>query len=314
MVMIMILADKITLHRKNAGWSQEEFAFKMKVSRQAVSKWEQAQSTPELDKILLMAKLFGVSTDYLLIDEIEEAEFTTYDETSVRRISLQEANEYLDVSESTRKLIGIGVSLCIVSPIPIILLAEANEALGAIILLLVVALAVFLFIVNGLKLAKYSYLEKEVFELEYGVESMTTQKMDQYQSTYITLIASGVILCILSVIPIFIGDMMEQELLSVAIFLGIVACGIYILVSNQLRWSAYKKLLQQGDYNRAGKKASNILEPIAGVYWVLVTAIYLIGSFTSNSWHLSWIIWPVAGLIFGAISIIVTALTATNNR
>ena len=62
----MILADKIIEERKRNGWSQEELAEKLKVSRQAVSKWEGAQSIPDLDKILQMSSLFGVSTDYLL--------------------------------------------------------------------------------------------------------------------------------------------------------------------------------------------------------------------------------------------------------
>ena len=66
----MILADKIINERKKLSWSQEELADKLEVSRQSVSKWESAQSTPDLNRILKMAELFGVSTDYLLKDEI----------------------------------------------------------------------------------------------------------------------------------------------------------------------------------------------------------------------------------------------------
>ena len=57
--------------RKKSGWSQEELAEKMEVSRQAVSKWESAQTVPDLNKILQLGKLFGVTTDYLLKDELE---------------------------------------------------------------------------------------------------------------------------------------------------------------------------------------------------------------------------------------------------
>ena len=56
----MILADKIVRLRKKNGWSQEELAQKMNVSRQAVSKWESAQTIPELEKILQLGALFGV--------------------------------------------------------------------------------------------------------------------------------------------------------------------------------------------------------------------------------------------------------------
>ena len=66
----MIFADNpIELSKKN-GWSQEELAERLNVTRQSVSKWEGAQSIPDLDKILMLAQIFGVTTDYLLKDEI----------------------------------------------------------------------------------------------------------------------------------------------------------------------------------------------------------------------------------------------------
>ena len=68
----MILADKIIENRKKNGWSQEELANKLGVSRQSVSKWESAQAVPDLKKILQLSEVFGVSTDYLLKDEVEE--------------------------------------------------------------------------------------------------------------------------------------------------------------------------------------------------------------------------------------------------
>lgn len=68
----MILADKIIEERKKNGWTQEDLAQKLGVSRQSVSKWESAGAIPDLKKIIQLAYLFGVSTDYLLKDEIEK--------------------------------------------------------------------------------------------------------------------------------------------------------------------------------------------------------------------------------------------------
>ena len=67
----MILAEKIMEERKKNGWSQEELAEKLSVSRQAVSKWESAQSIPDLQRVIQLSEIFGVSTDYLLKDECE---------------------------------------------------------------------------------------------------------------------------------------------------------------------------------------------------------------------------------------------------
>ena len=66
----MKLSEKIVTLRKQKGWSQEELADKLNVSRQAVGKWETETALPEVDKILQMATLFEVSTDCLLKDDM----------------------------------------------------------------------------------------------------------------------------------------------------------------------------------------------------------------------------------------------------
>ena len=62
----MNIADRIQNLRKAKGISQEELADRVGVSRQAVSKWENEQSMPDLDKVIIMSEYFGVTTDYIL--------------------------------------------------------------------------------------------------------------------------------------------------------------------------------------------------------------------------------------------------------
>ena len=62
----MNMAERIQYLRKAKGFSQEELADKAGVSRQAVSKWETGQSTPDIEKIIIMSELFEVTTDYIL--------------------------------------------------------------------------------------------------------------------------------------------------------------------------------------------------------------------------------------------------------
>ena len=75
----MNVADRIQNLRKIKGISQEQLAEAIGVSRQAVSKWESEQSTPDLDKIVLMSDFFDVTTDYLLkgIEPTNEIEHMT---------------------------------------------------------------------------------------------------------------------------------------------------------------------------------------------------------------------------------------------
>ena len=70
----MTMGEKIVELRKRAGWSQEELSERLDVSRQSVSKWEGGQAVPTVDKLLELSRLFGVSTDYLLKDELETQE------------------------------------------------------------------------------------------------------------------------------------------------------------------------------------------------------------------------------------------------
>ena len=68
----MNLSEKIMLLRKKQGWSQEELANHLNISRQSISKWESGQSQPDIDKIILLSQLFQVTTDYLLLDQENE--------------------------------------------------------------------------------------------------------------------------------------------------------------------------------------------------------------------------------------------------
>ena len=116
----MILADKIIELRKRNGWSQEELADRLDVSRQSVSKWEGALSVPDMNKILKLSEIFGVSTDILLKDELSLSGTEVIyadDETDVIRVSMEEASAYLFYKESQSLKIALGVSLCIISSV-----------------------------------------------------------------------------------------------------------------------------------------------------------------------------------------------------
>lgn len=126
----MILADKIVSLRKKAGWSQEELAEQLGVTRQSVSKWEGAQSVPDMDKVVMMSRLFGVSTDFLLKDELEEetpCAAAQDDDTPLRRVSLTQASAYLALRKAAAPKIAIATALCITSPVTLILLAGMSE-------------------------------------------------------------------------------------------------------------------------------------------------------------------------------------------
>jgi transcriptional regulator with XRE-family HTH domain len=88
----MNLSEKILLLRKQKGFSQEQLAERLGISRQAVSKWESGQAVPDIDKIINISDLFNVSTDYLLKDKTETIEERTMSCPKVepqKRLSVQ---------------------------------------------------------------------------------------------------------------------------------------------------------------------------------------------------------------------------------
>ena len=314
----MILADKIILLRKKSGWSQEELASQLNVSRQSVSKWEGAQSIPDMEKILLMSKIFGVSTDYLLKDSIEEEEPIKVDgNSSLRIVTMEDANTYLALQDRTSKKISLGVFLCIISPVALILLAGTQEygpftfseniaaGVGLVVLFLLVASGVGLFILSHSAAEPYEYLERESFETEYGVDGMLRQRQLELRENHTYFLTFGIILCILSVIPVcalalFTGSDMGA-IVGVALMLLIAGAGVLMIVRTSIQWGAIKVLLQEGDYAVSKKKKNSVAEAFERIYWCIVLASYLGYSFVTQDWSRSWIIWPVAAVLNGVI-------------
>lgn len=306
----MILADKIIEERKKNGWSQEELANKLGVSRQAVSKWESAGSIPDLQIILQMSELFGVTTDYLLKDEIEEEPLNEYVETKTIKVSMEEANQYLDMKSRGSRIVANATSLCILSPVPLIVLGTMTEdhiliGFSLVLLLVLVAIAVYLFVNYGLHESHMQHLEKESFETEYGVSGMVRERREQYEPTFTRNIAIGVVLCILSVIPTIMAGVMEVEDymsgISVGLLLIIVSIGVNILIRAGMIKSSYDTLLQEGEYTIEEKHLKKKTDAFSGAYWCLIVAIYLGWSFWTNNWKFTWIIWPVAGVLYAAV-------------
>lgn len=306
----MILADKIIEERKKNGWSQEELASKLGVSRQAVSKWESAGSIPDLKRILQMSELFGVTTDYLLKNEIEEEPLNEYVETKTIKVSMEEANQYLDMKSKGSRIVANATSLCILSSVPLIVLGTMTEdhiliGFSLVLLLVLVAIAVYLFVNYGLRESHMQHLEKEIFETEYGVSGMVRERRDKYEPTFTRNIAIGVVLCILSVIPTIMAGVMEVEDymsgISVGLLLIIVSIGVNILIRAGMIKSSYDTLLQEGEYTIEEKHLKKKTDAFSGAYWCLMVAIYLGWSFWTNNWKFTWIIWPVAGVLYAAV-------------
>lgn len=329
---VMILADKIINLRKKNGWSQEELAEKLGVTRQSISKYEGAQSIPDLDKILKLSEIFGVTTDYLIKDELEEEEYASSQmqenesesDRSVHKVTMEMANEYLQIIDWTAGKTAFATMLCILSPIVLLMLGAMSEmtnyhisenaaaGIGICVLIVLIAIAVTIFILCGMKTKKYEFMEKEDIETAYGVSGMVKEKRDAYHSPYVTQLVIGITCCICSVIPLF-GTLAVSEsdfymVSAVCMLLTLVAIGTYFIVRSAAKMNAMNQLLEEEDYTRQKKHENKKMSGPVTVYWLIATAIYLAWSFTTNDWDRTWIIWPVVGVLFPAFYAIVNGI------
>ena len=329
---VMILADKIINLRKKNGWSQEELAEKLGVTRQSISKYEGAQSIPDLDKILKLSEIFGVTTDYLIKDELEEEEYApsqmheneSESDRSVHKVTMEMANEYLQIIDWSAGKTAFATMLCILSPIVLLMLGAMSEmpdyhisenaaaGIGICVLIVLIAIAVMIFILCGMKTKKYEFMEKEDIETAYGVSGMVKEKRDAYHSPYVTQLVIGITCCICSVIPLF-GTLAVSEsdfymVSAVCMLLTLVAIGTYFIVRSAAKMNAVNQLLEEEDYTRQKKHENKKMSGPVTVYWLIATAIYLAWSFTTNDWDRTWIIWPVVGVLFPAFYAIVSGI------
>ena len=329
----MILADKIIALRKKMGWSQEELAHQLNVSRQAVSKWESAQSIPDLDRVLQLSQLFGVTTDYLLKDEQETETYTADDAPSaLRKVTLAQANEYLALRKSAALRIAIATFLCMMAVIPLFLISGAAEfgylslkpetaiLVSLVLMFVMVAVAVGMFIYTGHQAEPFAFLEKEAFETEYGVRGMVQEKKKAFRNTGLKGNIFAVSLLILSPIPLLCGAFSEAEnsnmltLLFLAVTILLAAVAVFVLIWTGVQNAAMEKLMEEGDYSRRKKAEGDPMWAISTCYWLLATVVFLTWSFLFNAWDISWLVWPIAGLLYAIFRSVYSIFSSRKNE
>lgn len=324
----MILADKIVTLRKRAGWSQEELAAQLGVSRQSVSKWEGAQSVPDMQKVVQMSRLFGVTTDYLLKEELGEPEPAPAEsDAPLRRVTMEQAADYLAQRQAAAPKLALATLLCVLSPVALLLLAALSDrpgaalsenaaaGIGLCVLLVLVAAAVAVFITCAAQVKAYAFLESEPFETAYGVTGMVRERRAAAAPEHTRGKVAGTVLCILSAVPLFIAVCLNgPDLLYVAavcLLLVLAGVGSALFVYGGVYQAAMDRLLEEGDYVRPRKRQNGVVGAISSIYWLTVTAAYLLWTF-GPWWDAqpqdTWILWAVAGVLYGAVMALVRGI------
>ena len=326
----MVMADKIVALRKRNGWSQEELAEILGVSRQSISKWEGSQAVPDMSRIVKMSEVFGVSTDVLLKDDLPIPDGPVPHEVVAEsadaiQVSMEEASAYVAEKAALAPRIAAAVAMIVVSPVVLIVccalaestarfpLSEAAAAgIGLAVLMVMVAVAVAMLISARSRLERFDRIESGPIDTAYGVAGMARERREGFRPVRGRMVITGVTLCILAVLPLFVGMIFSDSDLygavAVAALLVLVASGVYLLTREGIVWGSYEALLEEGSYTRAEKAKSAGIGRIAAAYWLAVVAIVLAYSFSTGSWRDGWVVWPVAGVVFAIVMIVANAV------
>ena len=271
-------------------------------------------------------RLFGVTTDYLLKDDIEKTAYSDeYEPDNRIRVSLQESRDFLESRVAYGRQIAFGVMLCILSPVLLIVFAGMVEegvitevfaySTGIVMLFVMVAVAVAIFIIFSAKMQRFKYLEKGDFELEYGVLGIIKEKRVDFEKEYLYKTVIGIVLCTLAVIPLIVAGLSGASdmvcIALTALILVATSIGVYLLISAGTVKGGYDQLLLEGEFEPGLKEDNKKKEKFGSVYWPIVVAVYLGWSFITNNWGITWVVWPVAALVFAGIS---AALSGSQNK
>lgn len=297
----MSVSENIQYLRKQRGFTQEEFADELGVSRQAVSKWETGEAYPDTDKIIAICDYFGVTADELLRGSVVGAGRNVQENATgqIRRFSLFIAGGIL--------LVAIGVALCVLfKGIQAYFNSKTYEVCAVALLLGFTAAAAFLFIYAGIKQENYKKAHPDAL-----ADRSSAERFMKRFPAVIASLATGVILLVVALVlvhTLFEAGTPSGELArsaaTAAFLLGAGVCAAGLALTG-IRHEFYGRQAKTEEERRSGeprKKFAKMKDGICGAIMLTATAVYLLIGFVWHLWHPGWIVFVVGGILCAVLS------------
>lgn len=349
----MNLSEKIQMLRKEKGWSQEELAGKLEVSRQSVSKWESGSSLPDLNRVLQLSYLFGVTTDFLLKEEEtsfdtgepekdgepeeeyvtgnpekecrteKEEEPETDENMECRRVTFAETLEYLERTGEYARRLGRGIMLSIFAPAGLMTALgtaescfpgnkkaeDAAAVLGMTVMLVIAAWAAAVLVGNSQGMKPYAFFREKRIRMEPGVREAVLEEQENFENSYHKAMGLGIGLCIISIIPVLIGGILETvsealPMFGLTLMFLLSGLGVHLIVTAWTIRQAQNRLLNPEAFYEKAEKKRKKQKIRTGIckyedsYWICVVALYFLISFTSGNWGYTWLMFLAAAAVW----------------
>ena len=240
------------------------------------------------------------------------------EEQQRRSLSLDEVKEFISDRIVSILIRAIGIAFFIISPVPTILFCDIikYEVLGVVLLFVFIGIGVGMMIIASSRMEQWTFIKKELCSISPATTDYISEEKRKFSPYYTGLLIAGLVLCICSPVPSIIIDYMHSRIneswggLLVLVFVGL---GVAFMIYANNRYKMYKKLLGLnsentigGTYTDAKDKepvyTNKTLRAIMSVYWPSITCIYLCISFLTFQWGITWIIWPIAGVVHRLIA------------
>lgn len=243
-----------------------------------------------------------------------------------RKLSIDEIKGFLDSSKKRGIFIGAGVA-CLISCVtgPIIVDAFGGSGnWGAALMFLLIAVGVSLCIVAKNFMEPWNFINGEACSIEPMCTDYLKNKKRDFSATYSIMTSTGILLCVMCIVPAIIfgdeGTVMSE--LSGAFLFFFISAGVFLLILAKKIKNSYERLLhlnedtifwnydvnsKDGTFFESGSSSSvpsgkrtyknSTARTIMECFWPTITCIYLTWSFLSFDWHITWLIWPIAGVL-----------------
>ena len=270
-------------------------------------------------------------------------------------VTLPEAQALAEARRRTGRLLGRGVALFVLAPIPLIVAANLTDdnagaglgdaisdglsnggtgsgpggqwavLIGLALTLVLVATGVLTLMRRHQAFAGLEHLTDGKFTRNPIVSAWAARLRVENEGPRSRALMAAVGLWILSAIPTVAGGVLSDQpgrshypIFGVSLTLALVAAGLLILLPTTWASSTHETLTEEGhwtggpgQWDRWGRKDADnpLIGAIASIYWPLTLVIFLAWGFLGNGWAICWIVWPISGILFGAIASFISALS-----
>ena len=244
----------------------------------------------------------------------EEVDLALVESENANRyhISLEEAKDFIAYRAKSGLMVGMGVFLCIVSVTGVLIseLLKISEIIGISLMFGMIAVAVGLFIYNGVSGSRWDHIKKYPCQIDLYTANYLNDEKDRYRSTHALRLTCGIVLCVICWLPTVALSAVKVEELGAIMLFVLVGIGVLLIVHTNIINGSFDKLLKVNADGTIGatyrredevEYINNTIKLIMDLYWSVISAIYLIWSFITFQWWRTWIIWPIAGIIFAVL-------------